>query len=118
MKGRILSIFICLSSAAYAQQESQIQIDSGNNNQVIIKQSTATDSSQKSNIRLHHSDSNAIEVSQVGKATGTVTEKKAAGFMDWITNTNTFFVALISIGTFIGLLWKGIPFLKGSKVKK
>lgn len=115
MKGRILLLFICLSSAVYAQQVSHIQIDSGNKNQVITQQ-TGTNSSQKSNIRLQHSDSNTIQVNQVVKDTSSVKEKKTAGFMGWVNNTKTFVVLLISIGTFIGLVWKFIMFLKRPKV--
>src|SRR5687767_14089095 len=117
MKGRILFLFMCLSFAAHAQQQPHIQIDSGNKNHVIVQQ-TGTDSFKKSDIHLHKSDSNTIQVSQVGKDNSVVKAEKTAGFMNWINNTNTLFVLLISVATFIGLVWKGIPYIKRSKVKK
>jgi hypothetical protein len=104
-----LLIFLCCH--AYPQ-ESVIKIDSGNKNDIQVVQS-GNAPLKKSQITLDKAGANTIKVNQQhALASETPQKEKQGGFNEWISNTNNVFVLLISMATFIGLLWKGWPYAK------
>ena len=88
-------------------QESIINIDSGNKNDISVVQD-GKDSSRKSGISLKKSDSNVIRVNQKAKDTVAVeTNEKGTSFMEWINNTNVIIGLIASLVTIAS-----IPFVK------
>jgi hypothetical protein len=111
-KEKLLVLFFLISFSAFSQQESNIQIDSGNKNNITVIQ-TGDTASQKSGIALKKSNDNTVLLNQKAlPAPATTPKKEPAGFNEWIKNTNNVVLLLISIATFIGLLWKGFPYIK------
>ncbi len=80
------------------------------------------DEIHENNISVVQSDSNIVGDNnntkgiQDNKKDSTTVTPKSGGFHEWISNTNNLFVLLISIATFIGLVWTGIQILKKSPV--
>jgi hypothetical protein len=116
MKMRAFFLFMSIYFTVYPQVSS-VKIDSGNKNDISVTQ-TGSDSSQRSDIAVIKSDSNKVRVSQTPRTDSTKKKEEETGFTGWVTHANNFFVLLISIATFIGLLWKGLPYLKKSTPKK
>jgi|SRR5580692_8016157 hypothetical protein len=119
----LVSFVVCVSlfSTARSQQTATIKIDSGDRNRAVIGQS-GRGVKQEAGETIK-GNGNLAEIKQVqqdtiqGKPGQPATPEKSRSFTEWVTNTNNFFVLLISVATFIGLAWKGIPYLKKMKRK-
>lgn len=105
-------LIIIFPSLVFAQQDSKIKVDGGNKNTIEVTQK-GKDTLQKSDIDLSKTDSTKINVNQDNSSKDEA--KESTGFKSLTENTNSLFVALISIATFIGLAWKGFQYLKNKK---
>ena len=115
MKIKLLFLYTLFCLNAYSQQHSKIAIDSGNKNLITVTQS-GSNAVPESEIAINKGDSNQLQVNQTTLVKG---EKKTKNwFLDIVTNTNKLFVLLISIATFIGLIFQARAYLRKKKRKK
>lgn len=98
-------------------QQSNVYIKESKNSKIDVDQK-AHDSFQNSSINLDKSDSNTIQVTQRSIRTSERTEEKKGGFKALIANTDSTIKLFISIAILIGLLWRGIQYLKKRKKRK
>jgi len=109
-------LFLLISGIANAQQSSEIK-SNGSHNTMTVSQ-TGGNNAQKSKVD-NVGDSNNVGVDQKqGMAQKTKNEKEKGEFIKGVDNTNTVVGLLISIATLIGVIWKGIPYIKKLKKNK
>ena len=118
MRVNLFIILLIVSFPTSGQQESNIIIDSAHNNEVTVTQQAEKSLPQKSGIDIKRSDSNTIHVIQGGQQPAPVKSAGPTGFMHFISNTKAVIAVCISLATLIGLVWKGIPYLKRNVHKK
>ena len=85
-----------------AQMMSNINIDSGSNNQITIKQQGA-DSTKNSNVKLKHGDSNQINVNQ-STNDSLLAKHEEKGFWGSANHFGLILTIIIGIITIIGFI--------------
>lgn len=116
MRNKLLLLLGLIPGLAYSQQDSRITIDSGNKNNVSVKQQ-GKDSLQKSNIGITKSDSNTVELIQT-QQDSTKNEKKEPSYMHSVSNTKEIIGLILAIIALVTALWKGVPYIKKIMSKK
>ena len=114
MKKIIFCLIFGFPSIINAQQQSEISIDSGNKNKIVVTQSEG-DSVQRSLVRLKKADSSDIHVEQSGKNPLPVHEEPSL-FMRIVHNTYYLSETIVALGLIIGFLIRF--FVNRNKKKK
>ena len=116
MLKNIFYLFLLVFSIGYSQQTSTIKHIKSNGGKIEVIQN-GNDSTKNSTIDSVEGDTFSIKVHQNNNLSK-LPKKEVGGFKEWVSYTNNLVALFISIATFLGLIWKGIPAIKKLMSKK